>query len=79
VAVIQSRFGLWPEHLDDRLVLCLQSPAQALPLLDSHWAHWKLFVLVTPWCTWLIAHAGVRWRTDKLESTAQPILDLKET
>jgi hypothetical protein len=27
----------------------------------------------------LIAHAGVRWRTDKLEETAQPILSLKET
>jgi hypothetical protein len=30
-------------------------------------------------CTPLIAHADVRWRTDKLEQTAQPILNLKET
>jgi hypothetical protein len=30
-------------------------------------------------CTQLIARAGVRWRTDNLEQTAQPILNLKET
>jgi hypothetical protein len=29
--------------------------------------------------TQLVVHAGVRWRTDKLEQTAQPILSLKET
>ena len=33
----------------------------------------RLFVLVTPRCTQLIARAGVRWRTDKLEQTAQPL------